>query len=117
VRDEIFQSIRALIQSDATVSREQQQSILKACHDQLSPSKKRIGTVKQAAAVLQCHPKTVYRYVSRGALHPIRMSARKVRFDLDEVESFTTNGFPTERLACDDREAMSAMESKSHPPC
>jgi excisionase family DNA binding protein len=95
VRDEIFQSIRALIQSDATVPREQQQSILKACRDHAGQAKKRIGTVSQAAAILQCHPKTVYRYVSRGVLQPIRLSARKVRFDLDQVEAFASSGLPT----------------------
>lgn len=36
MRDEILQSIRALLQSDATVTREQQQGILKACRDPTS---------------------------------------------------------------------------------
>lgn len=94
MRDEILQSIRALLQSDATVTREQQQGILKACRDPTSQPKKRVGTVRQAADLLQCHPKTVYRYVARGILRPIRMSARKVRFDLDQVDAFAANGLP-----------------------
>lgn len=98
MRDEIFQSIRALLQGDPTVSNDQQQSILKACREQASHVKKRVGSARQAAEILQCHPKTVYRYVSRGALRPIRLSSRKVRFDLEEVESFATNGVAADLL-------------------
>jgi excisionase family DNA binding protein len=96
MKDEIFQSIRALLQSDTTVTREQQQGILKACRDHACQTKKRVGTVRQAADILQCHPKTVYRYVARGVLRPIRMSVRKVRFDLDQVDAFATNGLPSD---------------------
>ncbi len=52
----------------------------------------RPGTVKQAAAILGTHPRTVQRLASRGLLHPIRITARMVRWDLREVERLATRG-------------------------
>jgi len=92
VKAEIYQSIKVLLQNDATVAAEQRQEILKACRQKSGRSNRRLGTVKQAAEILSCHPKTVYRYVRRGILHPLHYSLRKVRFDLEEVETFATNG-------------------------
>lgn len=94
MKDEIYQSIKLLLQNDITVATEQRQHILKACRQKLGKNNRRLGTVNQAAEILSCHPKTVYRYVRRGILHPLHYSLRKVRFDLDEVETFETNGLP-----------------------
>lgn len=52
----------------------------------------RPGTVRQAAEILGAHPRTVQRYARAGLLHPIRISARRVRFDLREVEALATKG-------------------------
>jgi excisionase family DNA binding protein len=91
MRTEILQSIRALLQTDDTVLAEQREDILRAC-SRKSSAKARLGGVRQAAEVVGCHPKTIYRYVRRGLLHPVRYSQRKVRFDLNEVEAFAANG-------------------------
>lgn len=40
---------------------------------------------RAAAGVLECHPKTVFRYARRGLLHPVRRSARCVRWRESEV--------------------------------
>jgi hypothetical protein len=40
---------------------------------------------REAAAILECHPKTVFRYRSRGLLNPIRRSARCIRWRESEV--------------------------------
>ena len=54
--------------------------------------KPRPGTVRQAANILGAHPRTVARYARAGMLHTIRISPRRVRFDLNEVERLATRG-------------------------
>ena len=93
MKAEILQSIEALLRADNTVPVEQREEVLRAC-SRKSPARPKLGGVKQASAVLGCHPKTIYRYVRQGLLHPVRYSQRKVRFDLNEVEAFATNGLP-----------------------
>ncbi len=55
-------------------------------------NKPRPGTVRQAAEILGSHPRTIQRYAKDGLLHPIRISPRKIRWDLNEVENLATNG-------------------------
>jgi hypothetical protein len=52
----------------------------------------RPGTVRQAAEILDCNPRTVQRYERAGLLHAIRISPRRVRYDLNEVEELATCG-------------------------
>ncbi|MEI7880319.1 MAG: helix-turn-helix domain-containing protein [bacterium] len=40
---------------------------------------------REAAAILECHPKTVFRYRRRGLLNPVRRSARCIRWRESEV--------------------------------
>ena len=54
--------------------------------------KPRPGTTKEAAKILAVHPRTVGRYAAIGLLHPIRISPRRIRFDLNEVEALATRG-------------------------
>lgn len=54
--------------------------------------RKRPGTLRQAAEILNVHPRTVQRLARRGMLEPIRISARMVRWDLNEVEKLATQG-------------------------
>ncbi len=91
MRDDIYSSISTLLRSDSTVSPEDRRLILQTCRRGVT-RRKRLCTAKQAADLLACHVKTVYRYSERGLLHPIRYSARKVRFDLDEIERFVAGG-------------------------
>jgi hypothetical protein len=51
------------------------------------PSRARMGTVKDAAAVLGVHTRTVKRYARRGLLTERRLSKRMIRYDLAQVES------------------------------
>lgn len=96
MKQEIFQSINALLLSDPTVTSEQRAQIVKACRQSRQRQRRRLGSAKQAAEILRCHPKTVYRYVQRGLLTAIHYSARRVRFDLDAVEEFAASGVPLE---------------------
>ncbi len=52
----------------------------------------RPGTVKQAAEILGCNPRTVQRYERRGQLKAIRVSSRMVRYDLRQVERLAEQG-------------------------
>ena len=59
------------------------------CSDRPRP-----GTVRQAAEMFNppVHPRTIERYARRGLLHPIRITARMIRYDLREVEALATRG-------------------------
>lgn len=52
----------------------------------------RPGTIRQAAEILECNTRTVSRYAAAGLLHPIRISPRRTRYDLNEVERLATYG-------------------------
>lgn len=58
----------------------------------LGADKPRPGTIRQAAEIGACNTRTVQRYADRGLLHPIRITARRVRYDLNEVERLFTRG-------------------------
>lgn len=94
MKDEIYQSIKILLQNDNTVSDEQRQLILKCCRQMVAKDKLRLGTVKQAAELLGCHPRTVPRYAKRGYFHSIKYSVRRVRYDMAEIEAFAIKGLP-----------------------
>jgi hypothetical protein len=61
--------------------------------------KARPGTIRQAAEIGACNPRTIQRYADQGLLHPIRISPRRVRFDLNEVERLFTMGADAVRKA------------------
>ncbi len=85
--------IETALLADETVTKEDRDSILRAASRSTQTRPRPVG-VGQAAQVLGCHPKTIYRYVRRGLLHTIHYSRRKVRFDLNEVEAFAARGIP-----------------------
>ncbi len=52
------------------------------------PSEQKFLTVKELAAIVRLHPKTIYRLIEQGKLACIRIG-RSVRFNLDEVKHLT----------------------------
>ena len=92
MKDEIYQSIKVLLQNDNMVSDEQRQLILKSCRQVTAKGKLRLGTVRQVAELLGCHVKTVQRYAQKGCIHPIKHSLRRVRYDMAEIEAFVAKG-------------------------
>jgi len=50
------------------------------------------GTIRQAMDILECCDVTIRQYAKRGLLHPIRITPRKVRYDLNEVERLAQRG-------------------------
>lgn len=83
-------TIQTVIDADPTISPDQRKAILRAC--QTERLRRKLGTVRQAAAILDVCPKTVQRYASMGLLHPVRVTRRRVRYDLDEVERLANEG-------------------------
>jgi excisionase family DNA binding protein len=52
------------------------------------PKEKKLITTKQAAEKIGIHPVTLRGLAQKGTIPVIRFSARKLRFDLDEVEAY-----------------------------
>ena len=78
-----------LIESVMQAPTDRRDAILAAA---LGADKPRPGTVRQAAAIGSCNTRTIQRYADRGLLHPIKITARRVRYDLNEVERLFTRG-------------------------
>jgi len=77
--------IEAVIQAPP----ERREAILQAAKGKDRP---RPGTIREAAEILKSCPRTVERYASRGLLHAIRITPRRVRYDLNEVERLAIAG-------------------------
>ena len=92
MREEIYSSIKLLLQNDDTVTADHRLNILSVCRSPKKPQSGGICNPVEAAKILDCHIKTLYRYVKKGLLHTIHHSARKVRFDRAEVEHFAIHG-------------------------
>jgi len=52
----------------------------------------RLCSAKQAAELLGACVKTVYRYADAGHITRIRLSNRKIRFDMNEIEELAARG-------------------------
>lgn len=70
----------------ANLEPERTARILAAAEGDRKPAVEKLLNTKQAAAVLGCHPKTLLRYGIMGRLHPIRRSARLIRWRQSEVD-------------------------------
>ena len=81
---------QAIINTALTADQETLERIHTACRAR--PKPQRIGSAKQAAAILNVHPRTIFRYERAGRLRAIRQSSRRVRFDLDQVERLAFEG-------------------------
>ena len=83
--------IRATIQSDPSIPSEQRERLLAALEPS-KPATEKMITRLDVAGMLNCHPETVKRYGKKGLLHPVRFSARAVRYPESEVLSLMRNG-------------------------
>lgn len=80
---------KTLLRADGCSAEEAEAFIRTASNPTARP---RMGTVRQAAEILQVHPRTLARYARRGLLHAVKYSCRRVRFDLNAVERFMQEG-------------------------
>ena len=89
LKPETIAAIKTLMRADGCPP-EETESFFRAVRNPARPRK--MGTARQAAEIIQCHPRTVQRYARRGLIHAIKYSCRRVRFDLNEVERFAQEG-------------------------
>ncbi len=78
-----------LVFNDATP--EELKRILKAAKEP-TPKKQIMLTRKEVAARLGVHTETIKRYGRKGLLHPVRFTARAVRYSEAEVLNFMQTG-------------------------
>ena len=78
-----------LIEVVMTAPAERRDAIFAAA---MGAGRPRPGTVRQAAEIGDCDTRTIQRYADRGLIHPIRITPRRVRYDLNEVEKLFTLG-------------------------
>ncbi len=79
----------ALIEAVMTAPAERQAAILAAARGTDRP---RPGTIGQAAEILGCCKRSVERYARQGLLEQIRITPRKIRYDLNAVERLAERG-------------------------
>lgn len=91
MKPETLTAIVMLLRADSTVGEEKMKEVLAACRREQRKHRKLI-TARKAAEILGCCTASVKRYARRGILTPIRFSARKVRYDQDEIEAFANEG-------------------------
>jgi hypothetical protein len=90
MRNETLTTVRAILQADTDTNEEQIAAVMAACTRK--QSYRRLGTKRDAAAILGLHPESIKRYARNGLLHPIKITARRVRYDLDECERLANYG-------------------------
>ncbi len=90
MKQETLTTVRAILSADSETTEEQTAAILAVCSRK--QTHRRLGTKHDAAAILGLHPESIKRYARRGLLHPIKITARRVRFDLDEVTRLANYG-------------------------
>ena len=84
--------IETIVGGDATISPEQKQRIQSVLNPQASSPKRILITTKQAAEILEISTVTLRNYEKKELLTPIRYTARRIRWDRDEVETFKRQG-------------------------
>lgn len=78
-----------LIEAVITAPQDRREAILTAA---IGANKPRMGTAREAAAILGACVRTVERYARQGAFPRVHLSPRKVRYDLTAVERFACEG-------------------------
>lgn len=92
MREDVITAITLLLGNDHSVPPEQRRKILEACRSPSVSTRPRLATGQQAANILGCCSRTVFRWAASGYLHAIHYGPRRIRFDLDEVESLASRG-------------------------
>ena len=70
---------------------EERRRILDSVKTESRPREKLL-TTRAAATILECHPKTVFRYRAAGLLKCVRRSKRCIRWRQSEVEQLAMEG-------------------------
>ncbi len=84
-------TIETILQADRTIPKIKREKVMDILLDRAPPpppKKKRLITTKQASEIIGIHPATLRGFAQKGTIPVIRFSARKIRFDLDEIETY-----------------------------
>ena len=94
ISEQTLAIIKATIWADPNLSKEEKEGLFKLILSLVSGEKPkpRMGTKNEAMKILGVSIATMGRYVRAGKITPIRLSPRKVKFDLNEIERFAENG-------------------------
>lgn len=92
MRKETAAAVKAILAADLDVGPDTVRAVLRALHGESRPRTELTIKTREAAALLDVHPKSVLRYARRGLLHPIRRSARAIRWRKSEVEALASEG-------------------------
>lgn len=79
-----LEALKSFLQAVGTPP-DEVRTIIRAAGDSEKPAPDKLILTREAAAILGCHPKTVFRYRRRGLLNPVRRSARCIRWRDSEV--------------------------------
>ena len=89
MKNEMLAAIKAILAADPETTPDTHRAVIRA----LNPVEKpRPGTVREAAEILDCNTRTIDRYAAQGLIHKIRISPRRVRYDLRDVERLALFG-------------------------
>ncbi len=91
MRTETITTIQSVAIADPATTPEDVKRIVAACRA-VTPKTKRMGTVSDAAEILGVHPRTVQRYERMGLFKAIRITRRRVRYDMDNIDRLSTEG-------------------------
>lgn len=86
-----LEALKSLLRAVGATSDEARAIMGAATGASAAPADKLILT-REAAALLECHPKTVFRYRRRGLLNPVRRSSRCIRWRESEVRKLAFGG-------------------------
>lgn len=90
MKHETIASIRMLASADPEVDNATLARIVAACEQK--NVKRELITSKDVCARLGFSRVTLWKYIKRGAIHPIYYSPRLVKYDKHEIEAFANNG-------------------------
>lgn len=88
--DATVATIKTIAENDPESTPEQIKSILGACKAPIA--RRKLITAGRAMEILEISRPTLREYARAGKLSEVRMSPRKVRFDLAEIERLAYNG-------------------------
>ena len=98
--------IRLALASDPDISGQLKKRVFSLLEGK--PPRRKLIPTREACEILDCHPITLRRLEKRGHLKAIRLSARKIRWDLDEIQNFADYGISN-------RENEPRIEGDAHP--
>ncbi len=81
----IIAAVESLLNSDVEVTAEQRRAILAACTS--APKKRRFVKRKEVLQLLGVSAPTLLKLIRSGKIEVFKLSERKCRFDLDQIES------------------------------